>query len=999
MDVILSQLWALKMRKSRHSRRSLLPLVVLLALGFSRSVLSEPPNPFAQPGQPPPNGAPPPPPPEGDEFDLEDDFGFQPPSDAAKPTPEPEPPESVSTPPPPTTPPSGGRRTARPTPPPNRGNSPTFSTESPPPTKDPGAAPAPKLADYLELDSTVKGLQVKNFDLNDQDIRDVVKLISKWTGKNFILDQKVRGKITILGPSQVTLQEAYQAFLSALAANGLTTVQSGKFIRIIESAEARRAPVKTYIGDYAPKDDAFITRIFQLQYINADEVQREFRDMTTRQGKLFAYEPTNSIIITDTGSNIQRIKEILDALDIPTFETTLHVMAIKNSNAKAIATLLDEIYGDKGGAGGRSSSQRFRRSALERTRGGGIISKIVPDEQTNSLVVLANDLGYKQLRQLVAKLDVKGTDTGKIQVYYCEYAKAEDLAATLSALSGGGGGAPSTSSRRSRSSSSSTSTPGTPPGGTSPSPSSGGGGRSGPVSAELDGGIRITSDASTNALVVTANAADFQTLKRVIKKLDIPRLQVFVETAILELNLDDTTNVGINAAVGAPGRPVAGGYIGDASSLTTILSKTGLPEGATIPIFAGPKFTNSLTVGSGTTSTTATVESNAFMGLINLLTSTTQGSILSTPQIIALDNEESIFKVQDQIPVQSTFTTTAGTTATGLTAGVGNIDYLKTGIEIKLTPHINAASGSIRLDIEQTVDSLRPSSDVPQGLANVQRAKTSRVTNTSVVVRDQDFIMLGGLMSDRVDETSKKVPLLGDVPVLGWLFKSKNFKKVKTNLVILLRPKIIGTTLDSANLVQDKLERRDQFIDENVSGDAHENAVDEITREVDQQRERGRGVERYNYRNNEGDEPTPVEPGQKATEKPKPKTEPRAERKKKETDKLDEDLNALLDEDAPAKPEPEPPKPKAKPKTKPAAKKAEPAESELESVAPEDSLLPPPDSDAFFPPARTGQSGFDPTQEGPPPDFLPVPPGPPGPTSPRGKGKRGSDGAAQDVQE
>jgi general secretion pathway protein D len=243
-----------------------------------------------------------------------------------------------------------------------------------------------------------------------------------------------------MGPSQVTLEEAYQAFLSALDANGLTTVKSGKFIRIIESAEARRAPVETYAGDYTPDTDQFITRIFQLKYINADEVQREFRDLTTRQGKLFAYEPTNSIIITDTGSNIKRIQEILDTLDVKGFETTLHVLRIKNSSSKAISEMLGDIYGDnsKGGGGG-SRPRTFRRSALERTRGGGVISKIVPDEQTNSLLVLANRAGFEQLQQLVRKLDVKVTDTGRIHVYYCEYAKAEDLAATLASLSGSGG--------------------------------------------------------------------------------------------------------------------------------------------------------------------------------------------------------------------------------------------------------------------------------------------------------------------------------------------------------------------------------------------------------------------------------------------------------------------------------------------------------------------------------------------------------------------------------
>ena len=301
------------------------------------------------------------------------------------------------------------------------------------------------------------------------------------------------------------MQEAYQAFLSALDANGLTTVQAGKFIRIIESAEARRSPVKTYAGDYAPKDDQFITRIFQLKYINSDEVQREFRDLTTRQGKLFAYEPTNSIIITDTGSNIQRIKEILETLDVKSFETTLHVLRIRNGSAKTISDMLGEIYGSKSAGGASNQPRTFQRSALERTRGGGIISKIIPDEATNSLVVLANQAGFDTLKKLVEKLDVRVTDTGRIHVYYCEYAKAEDLAATLASLAQGGKGtAKKPGSTSSSSSPFSPSTPTTPNSPASSSPA----GSTGPVTAELEGGARITSDAPTNSLVIIANSAN-----------------------------------------------------------------------------------------------------------------------------------------------------------------------------------------------------------------------------------------------------------------------------------------------------------------------------------------------------------------------------------------------------------------------------------------------------------------------------------------------------------
>ncbi|MCB0417213.1 MAG: type II secretion system secretin GspD [Bdellovibrionales bacterium] len=899
---------------------------------------------------------------EDDSFDeLDDEFGFQPPSDLVPPpegsAPAPRADVKPADPPPsrpePRTPPPR-TRTA-----PSRRNSPPPSLAKPSeplaplPGKKASAAPTgTKLAGYLELDPAVKGLQVKNFDLQDQDIRNVVKLISKWTGKNFILDQKVRGKITILGPSQVTLQEAYQAFLSSLAANGLTTVQSGKFIRVIESAEARRAPVKTYIGDYAPNTDQFITRIFQLRYINADEVQREFRDMTTRQGKLFAYEPTNSVIITDTGSNIQRIKDILDSLDIPAYETTLHVINIRHNSSKKIADLLDEIYGGGGSSNSRTSSNRrsFRRSQLERTRGGGVITKIVPDEQTNTLVVLANDRGFRQLKELVLKLDTKATDTGRVHVYYCEYAKAEDLAATLSALNGGGGAGASRTSRSRSSRTSST------PGATNTGSSSSSRSRSSasPVSAELDGGMRITSDISTNALVITGNAGDYQALKRVIKKLDIPRLQVFVESAIMELNLDDSTNIGLNYAFGHPDRLFGGGFIGDAAALTNILTGGSPPEGATIPLLRGNTFSNVPFSIGGVSGTTTT---QGFMGLLNLLASTTQASILSTPQIIALDNEEAVFKVQDEIPVQGSATTTA-------TGSTQNIERLKAGIEIKLTPFINAASGSIRLDIEQTVDSLKPATDVPSNLQATQRAKTTRETNTSVVVKDKDYVVLGGLMTDQVDEIAKKVPLLGDIPVLGWLFKSKSYRKVKKNLVVLLHPKIIGTTLEAANLVQDKLETRDRFIDEHLDGDeAHVDELNRIRDGIDRQKQRGRSAKVYNYRNNDDnrvdvDEPAPqknvpisptvpANPNKPATEtEPESSVAPQSNSAAREAEKpelMDADLEDLISEEESLVAE----KPA---KAKPAQKPTQGTGTGIEPLPPEEGdFVTSPPNDPFFP--------------------------------------------------
>lgn len=841
-------------------------LAGILAFLFCLTANAEPPSPFAAGGDAPTK--------EKKEFFDEDaaaadnefvdpaeggfDFGAQP----DLPPPQIPPPSRANAPDTaPSLPPPGDSfpsRASRTTTPPTRASAPT---QSPAAGGNPAMPPVktiPKrsqLADYLQLDSSVKGLQVKNFDLPDKEIKDVVTLISKWTGKNFIIDSKVRGKITILGPSQVTLEEAYQAFLSALEANGLTTVKAGKFIRVIESAEARRAPVETFAGDYAPDTDQFITRIFQLKYINADEVQREFRDLTTRQGKLFAYEPTNSIIITDTGSNIRRIEEIIAVLDVKGFETKLHVLPIKHTSSKAIAEMLDEIYSDGkgGGSGGASGRPRsFRRTELERTRGGGIISKIIPDEQTNSLVVLANASGFVQLKQLVAKLDVKAADTGRIHVYYCEYAKAEDLASTLSALAGGGGGASASTSKSSRRSSTPSAVPGGAAGAAGARATGGSvlGGPSGPVSADLGDGVKITSDSSTNSLVITASSGDFKTLKRVIRKLDIPRLQVFVETAILEVNMTKGTEYGVNLAASQPGRIFAGGFIGDPKSLTSLLQNGTPSAGISIPIVGGKKFSNTLTTAAGST----TVETFSFMGLLRLITQNTSTSVLSTPQIIALDNEEAEFKVLDETPVQTSFVTGLGAAGNAVAAGQGNIERLKTGIEIKLTPHVNAASKQIRLEIAQKIDSIK-NGGVPGNLGGVQVATTSRETNTSVVVKNDDFVMLGGLMSDKVDENVTKVPLLGDIPILGWLFKAKTYDTIKTNLIILLRPKIIGTSLASANLIDTQLKKRSDFIENNLNtGELHKEGVEKLQKDISRQQGSPDEDPTERYRNNEVDE-------------------------------------------------------------------------------------------------------------------------------------------------
>ena len=707
------------------------------------------------------------------------------------------------------------------------------------------------LTDYLELDPSVRGLEVKNFDLPDRDIRDVVLLISKWTGKNFILDSKISGKITILGPSQVTLQEAYEAFLSALDANELTTVQSGKFIRIIKSSEVRHSAVKTYVGDYSPSTDQYITRIFQLKYINAEEVNREFRDMTSRNGKLFAYEPTNSIIITDRATNINRIQEILNALDVKSFEASLHVLPIKHSSAKVIAEMLTEIYRE--GSPSTSHYGNTSQSVLTRVRGGGIISKVMPDENTNSLIIMANTSGFESIERLVAKLDTKNTENGNIHVYYCKYAKADDLATTLAAMAQGTAtSGKSSASKRPTSSSSSNNSSNSPFGNSSSnssssssSPFGSNSSASNPVTAVLGPNVKVTSDGPTNSLVITANSSDYQTLLKVIYRLDIPRIQVFVESAIMELSTDILNQVSSTVASGSQSHLFNGGFVGDSTSLYNFLSlQNGIPEGATIPFFAGQQ--SSSTLYNQTSGTTPgyplpTINVAQFMGIITLLTSTANASVLSTPQIIALDNEQAEFKVQNNIPVLSSFTAfPMNGTSTGIGGSfpTGSVQPLKVGIDIKLTPHVNAASKTVRLDIEEDVSSVIPSANVPKALQATQMATINRTTNTSIIAHDEDYILMSGLMTDNIIETVKKIPFLGDLPLIGWLFKSRTSGKKKSNLVILLHPQI----LDKARTIQhvkDALVSRDKFVNQDFQQeDPDKEVIKGIKSDLKEQRNR-----------------------------------------------------------------------------------------------------------------------------------------------------------------
>ncbi|RYZ65341.1 MAG: hypothetical protein EOP09_14420, partial [Proteobacteria bacterium] len=372
---------------------------------------------------------------------------------------------------------------------------------------------------------------ITDFNFPDADIIDIAKALGKLTGKSFILDKDVKGKITIISNSPITVKEAWRAFLTALDMTNFALIPSGKFIRIARQRDARDKQLRTYTGSKSPDSDALITRLFRLKYLSADEVARNFRSFMPANSRIIPYEQTNTVIVTDTGSNIAKLSKLLDILDVEGYDAGIEVIPVKYASAAEFAKLVDTLI--PGSAAASASGPRFpgsggSRFTARKTKEGGLINTVIADERTNNLIVHANSRGADQVRELVKKLDKPlppQIGGGKVHVIYLQFASAEELSNTLTGLSAGGGGA------------------------ARPAGGAAGGGGTGvnPVQASLfEGSIKVGADKSTNSLVVTATPNDFATVQRVVNRLDIPRDQVYAEVIIMEMSLSKAFNMSAN---------------------------------------------------------------------------------------------------------------------------------------------------------------------------------------------------------------------------------------------------------------------------------------------------------------------------------------------------------------------------------------------------------------------------------------------------------------------
>lgn len=668
------------------------------------------------------------------------------------------------------------------------------------------------------------------FTLEDADLPDLVRMISRITGKRFILDGKQRAiKATVVSTEPVTAAEAYRAFLSILQLNGMTVVPSGRYLKIVASENPQSQPLPLYPeGQATPRDDRYVTRMVRADNVSADDLSTLLDRFKSSNGSVIAYAPTNTLIITDTGANVRRMLRIMQEVDVPRTGEQIWIEPIHYANATELAERLGEIFPSTGSEGASPAASKAQPTPRRRgrqpakageqpqsgtigaARGESRITNILPDERTNSLIILATERAYLRILEVIRALDVPVEGEGSIHVHALQYADAEEMASTLSSLVGGGGGrAPAKA------------------GAAAARPAAQGAVAGG--GSSLTGEINVTAHTPTNSLLITSSLHDYVALRRVIEELDSSPGQVFIEAVIMELSVQRSSSLGVSYHGGVPEPTVEG---------EQALTLFGFNATNSIAPPVNPELLTGLAVGIRGPEVQAAsdllgLSIPSFGVMLNAVANSGDVNVLSTPHIIAMDNVEAEISVGANVPLQTSgIGGSLGSALGGLAGqagqqgGLGNLAGLaglsglgglgglgggvarqNVGTTIRLTPHINDA-GEIRLEIEEEISEVQPA----QGTLGVVPI-SQRIAKTQVVVRDQQTVVIGGLMRDRVSTSEEKIPILGDIPLLGALFRRQSTESEKTNLLLFLTPYIIRSPADLRAIFQRKLRERQEFID------------------------------------------------------------------------------------------------------------------------------------------------------------------------------------------
>ncbi|MFC1838707.1 type II secretion system secretin GspD [Thermodesulfobacteriota bacterium] len=579
-------------------------------------------------------------------------------------------------------------------------------------------------------------------DFDDVDIALFIKFISELTEKNFLIDNNVKGKVTIISPTKITVDEAYRVFESVLEVNGFTTVESGSIIKIVPAMDARSKDIETrFQKDSGVPEDRVVTQLIPLKHASPGELQKILSSFISKTSVMASYEPTSMLIVTDVLSNITRLMEIVEALDIPGTGEEITVLPLKHANAPKIASSLNTVF---------KTLVQPGRNKIPTSPSPNVI--IVPDERTNTLIIIASEVDTLKVRELVNLLDkVIPKGDSDIHVYYLQNANAEELSSVLTSI----------------------------PTNESPKNKQG----IAPVLSSKD--IQIVADKPTNSLIITAGKDDYAILEEVIKKLDIPRRMVYIEALVMEVSMSSELELGVQMLGGDMGQDVSvfGGSTPGGNNFPSVDTTTGtvnLPTGLTLGVLG-----NTITIGDLTFPDIGAV--------VRAYATDSDLQILSTPQIMTIDNEEAEIKVVDKVP----FISRLDTTNTGSGIAYSNYDFEEVGVILNITPQINQER-FVRLKISQEVSQI-VSKDV-----NNQPTTLKRQANTTVTIRDGQTIVIGGLIDEKDNSTNYRVPWLSRIPILGYLFRSKTKSLDKKNLYIFITPHIIENPEEANVMYEDK---------------------------------------------------------------------------------------------------------------------------------------------------------------------------------------------------
>src|SRR5882757_4883396 len=585
----------------------------------------------------------------------------------------------------------------------------------------------------------------------DADLSQIIQAVSEVTGKNFIIDPRVNAKVTMLSATPMSPAAFYEAFLAVLQVYGYVAVPAGKVIKIIPNTDARQLPSIDLPNNVSSNSDEIVTQIITVKNVSAAQLVPLLRPLVPQQGHLAAYPNGNILIISDRASNVNRIMKIIARMD-ESGDEPVEVIALRNASAADLVRTVNQL------------------SQGQASEGAGAPVKIVADERTNSVLVSGEKSLRLKIKALIVNLDTPMQSGGDTQVRYLRYADAEKIADKLKGQA-----------------SASAKAQGGPQGGAPPSASGGG--------ANVDASVTIWADVATNALIMTAPPKIMKSLMAVIDKLDIRRAQVQVEALIVEVDVNKSSNLGVQwilygqgsstvpaAVTNFPGSGTgivnlaAAALGGSTTSTTTGTTGVGGVAGAVSALKTGA------TLAIGRYNPTSGTN---FAAIIQALRSDGSSNIISTPSLITMNNEEAEVKVTQEIPlITGSYSNTTQSVA-GTTSPFTTIQREEVGTILKVTPHINEGN-SVQLKIEQEDSS--PGAKITDS-ADISTNKRS--IKTTVLIEDGGIIVLGGLMSDTVTESEDRVPGLGAIPIIGNLFKSRSGSRQKKNLVVFIRPRIM----------------------------------------------------------------------------------------------------------------------------------------------------------------------------------------------------------------